>query len=159
MLTLVSNYRNFGSASPSFRLSSCAHTAEFSFYAQKEFNMSWNTVICTQNTRKHRTLHRNSIQGEESNLQQNPSNHKQGIQNTASFRLKSSTHTHAPSSLARPKRVGMASNLTRRAPKTERERMRKGNTTMQLIKWQDRFGSSRQRPIVKRLKTKKRVSL
>ena len=80
-------------ALPSFWLSSCAHIVGFSCYAHKEFKKSCSTVMCTQNTRKHITLYRNSIQGEEHNLQQNPSNHKQGIQNTPPFHLNSSTHT------------------------------------------------------------------
>ena len=75
-----------------FRFSVCGHTTEFSFYAHRDFDKSHSTATCTQNTRKHRNLHRNSIQGEESNLQQNPSHHKQGIQNTPPLRLKSSTH-------------------------------------------------------------------
>ena len=80
MLTPLSNYGNLGSASPSFRLSVCVHTLEFSCYAHKEFKKLDNMVIYTQNTRKHTILHRNSTQGEESNLQQSSSTHKQSIQ-------------------------------------------------------------------------------
>ena len=77
-------------------------------------------MICKQNTRKYRSLHKNSIQGEESNLQQNLFNHKQGIQNTPL----QAQHTRAPSSLALPKRVDTASNSARTAPNTDKKRMR-----------------------------------
>ena len=77
MLTLLSNSRNLGGASPSFGLSVYAHTEEFSFYAHKEFNKSCGMMICIQNTQKHKLLHRNSTQEGESNLKQSSSTHKQ----------------------------------------------------------------------------------
>ena len=128
-MTLVSNCRNFGSASPFFRLSVCAHIAEFSCYAHKESSESHGTVICTQHTRKHRTLHRNLTQREESNLQQNSSNHKQSIHEhtTVSPQVQ---HTHAPSSFARPEKVDTAFNSARTAPNTDSKRMR-GKATPQ----------------------------
>ena len=138
MLTPVSNYRNFGSASPSSRLSSCAHTAEFGFCAHKELNTSHGTVICTQNTKKRRTLHRNSIQREESNLQQNSSNHKQSIHKhtTVSPQV---PHTDAPSSFALPERVDTASNPAGTAPNADRKQMR-GKATPQCKQQSDGIG-------------------
>ena len=129
MLTRVSNYRISGSASPSSRLSSCAHTAEFGFYAHKELNTSHGTVTCTQNTRKRRTLHRNLIQREEGNLQQNLSNHKQSIHKhtTVSPQVQ---HTRAPSSLARQNRVDTTPNSARTTPIADKKWMR-GKATPQ----------------------------
>ena len=94
MLTVVSNYGNMVNALPSFLLSVCMHTAEFSCYAHKEFNNLCGIVTCTQNTRKHKILHKNSTQGEESNLRQSSFTHKQSIQKTH-HRFASHSNKHA----------------------------------------------------------------
>ena len=69
MLTLVSNSRNFCSASPSFRLSDCKHTAFFSICVENTLNTHLETKERNRSARRPMPLHKRTPQRQARRLQ------------------------------------------------------------------------------------------
>ena len=69
MLTPISNFENFCSASPSFRLSVCKHKAFFSICVQKTLNTRLETIEHNRSARRPMPLQKRTPQGQARRLQ------------------------------------------------------------------------------------------
>ena len=125
MLTLVSNSKNLGSASPSFQLSVCVQNVFFSLRVERTLNTRLEMIENNRSARRPMPLHKKTPQGQARWLQQRIVFSDAPASNTARihllFLLQKDLHT--PTSLARLKEVGTVHNFTTAAPSTERERI------------------------------------
>ena len=115
MLRLVSNFRNFCSASPSFWQSVCKHNVFFSIRVHRTLNKISYTIECNRSSRRPMPLHKRTPQGQARRLQQQTPFSDAPHDNTARihllFRFQKALHSphsrHAAqqSAAARTKRV------------------------------------------------------